>query len=315
MTTPAPQTASRTTLGYAFAVLQAVLYSSMGIACKIMLGTGMNTAQVMLLRFGLTSIILCIIILIYRKERLFSRKPATYVAGVFFFFGAYLYFVGVDYLTAGMATVLFYTYPAVVAIESSLVFREKPTAFTLAALGLTLVGIFLISGVWLPGEVVMDPFGILMTVLACLSFATYSVILQWIGRRYQGKVEPDGSKPEGSLTSTFNMAIMSLAISLIAFGGEVPGLFTLDLGQWGLGLFMALFNTIVPIVLYTLAIRWIGATQTSLIGTSETPCSLLLAFLLLGETFSLGQGIGALLIISAVVIVALFGTRKKPAKT
>lgn len=289
-------------LGYAFAVMQAVLYSTMGIVCKFMLGTGMTTQQVMLLRFVFTVVLLGAFLLVWRKQRLFSRNPLTWLMGVLFFFSAYLYYVGVDMLTAGMATVIYFVYPAVVAILGIFVFHEKFSARLVVVIVLVLGGIFCISEVYLPGKAVLDPVGIGITIFACVCFALYTVAVQWIGQH--AKLLAKGERPDGPLTTTFDVAIVCLIISLVVFSDQVPSLLTLNPVQISCGAYMAIFNTIVPLFLFALAIERIGATKTSLIGTSETPCSLFLAWLLLGEVASAGQLVGAALIVIAVVLVA-----------
>ncbi len=289
-------------IGYTFAIIQAILYSTMGIVCKFMLGTGMTTQQVMLLRFIFTVILLGAFLLIWRKQRLFSRNPLIWLMGILFFFSAYLYYVGVDMLTAGMATVIYFVFPAVVAILGIFVFHEKFSARLAVVIILVVGGIFCISEMYLPGKAVLDPVGIAITVIACVCYALYTVGVQWIGQHT--KPLPDGERPDGALTLTFNVAIVCLAISLVLFFDHVPTLAALDTVQLGCGAYMAIFNTIVPLLLYALAIERIGATRTSLIGTSETPFSLFLAWLLLGEVASTGQLVGAALIVIAVILVA-----------
>jgi len=292
-------------LGYAFAVLQAVLYSTMGIVCKFMLNTGMTTQQVMLLRFSFTVVLLGAFLLAWRRQRLFSRNPLTWAMGVLFFFSAYLYYIGVDMLTAGMATVVYFTFPAVVALLGVFVFRERFTARLVGVVALVLAGIFFISEVYLPGKAVLDPVGIGITLVACVCFALYTVAVQWIGQR-PAPASADG-RQDGPLTTTFDVAIVCLALSLVLFHDQVPSLPALGAVQLGCGAYMAVFNTIVPLLLYALAIARVGATKTALVGTSETPCSLFLAWLLLGEVASAGQLVGAALIVAAVALVTAGG--------
>lgn len=329
--------ASQQTVGYLLAIAQAILYATMGICAKAMQNTGMNSEQVMLLRFFFTVVLLGAFLLITGKQRLFSRKPLTYVAAFLFFFSAYLYFLAVDRLTAGLATVLYFTYPAFIAFLSLFVFRDRLTLQLIIVLVLNLGGVFLISEVYLPGQAVMDPIGIALDMAACLAYALYTIVLQIMGEREQKKASAKGTQtpdtadaagdaeadaavriaeasekdiPEGPFTTTFCVSVVCLAISLIVFRGQIPTLFELRLGQIGMGVYMAVFNTIVPLVLYAMAVARVGATRTSLVGVSETPISLLLSFLILGETIRLGQGIGALCILIAVLVIT---ARKKAA--
>lgn len=297
-------------MGYVFAIAQAVLYSTMGIVCKVMLNTGMSTQQVMLLRFLFTAVLLAVFLLIWRRQPLFSNNPLTYAAGGLFFCSAYFYYVGVDLLTAGMATVIYFVFPAVVAVLGVFVFHERFTPRLAVVLFLIIAGIFFISEVYLPGKAVLDPLGIAVTVFACCCFAGYTVLTQWVGTH--AKPRNDG-RQEGAFTLIFDVTIVCLAMSAAIFSDQVPTILTLQAFQLGCGAFMAVFNTILPLVLLTIAINAISATKTTLIGTCETPCSLLLAWAILGEVITPGQAVGSSLIIVAVVLVAL-GSKAKPRK-
>lgn len=321
-------TKSQQTVGYLLAIAQAILYATMGIAAKFMQNTGMNSEQIMLLRFFFTVIILAAFLAITKKQRLFSRQPLTYVAALLFFFSAYLYFLAVDRLTAGLATVLYFTYPAFIAFLSLFVFRERLTLQLIIVLILNIGGVFLISEVYLPGQAVMDPIGIALDMVACLAYALYTIVLQIMGQRQKKKQDAKGPAsapapaaaasnakadiPEGPFTTTFCVSVVCLIISAIVFWNDIPTLFDLSIGQAGMGVYMAVFNTVVPLVLYAMAVERVGATRTSLVGVSETPISLLLSFLLLSETISIFQGCGALSIVIGVLIITL--AKEKNAK-
>ena len=188
---------------------------------------------------------------------------------------------------------LFYTFPAIVAVLNVLVFHEKITARVIIALALSLLGIVLISGVLAPGEAALDPIGIIFAIAACTAFAIYSVLIQKTART------------ESSFTATFTISLVCLAASLILFAGELGGLAHLGAKELALGSGLAILATILPIVLYIFAIARIGATKASIISIIETPSSLLLAWFILGETIDVFQGIGALLVVIAILSVTL----------
>ena len=233
--------------GYLLAAVQAVLYACMGIIGKYLYGTGLTPEQVMVLRFVATFAILGVFLAIWRKQRLFSRNPLVYVQGAFFMGSALLYFLAVDEVSAGLATALLYAYPAVVALLSTIVFRERLTTRTAAAVALALGGIFAISGIVGSAEGAISTAGILYGVGSCIAFAIYTVI----GQKVIAK------------------------------------------------------DTILPVVALLAAIKIIGATKAALISIAETPISLLLAYLMFGETLTALQGIGCALIVASIFVVTM----------
>lgn len=276
--------------GYLIAVVQAVLYSTLGIFGKLLYATGLDAQQVVVLRFLCATVLLGAFMLVWRKEPLISRQRAVYIQSAFFFGSAFLYFFGVERLNAGINTVLFYLFPIIVAAINLVVYHEKISKLTAAAMVLALMGLALISGIT-TGALVMDPVGIACALASALVFAIYTVLIQETGRT------------EGSFTVTFTISWVCLLISCIAFAPAVPAMFSLDLYQVAMGCAMALASTILPVVLYIQAVKRIGGTLSSLISISETPFSLILAFILLGETIDGMEAIGILFVVVSVVIV------------
>lgn len=280
-------------IGYIAAIIQAVLYATMGIFAKLLYECGLSAQLVMVLRFSCTVLFLGLFILFFHGRKFISHQPAVYVQSIFFFLSAWLYFLAVERINAGLATVLFYTFPALVAVMNVIAFHEKITARVIIALALSLCGIILISGLLAPGQSAIDPLGVIFAIAACTSFAIYSVLIQ------------KTSRTESSFTATFTISLVCLVASLILFAGELGGLAHVGIKEFALGSGLAILATILPIVLYIFAIARIGATKASILSIIETPSSLLLAWLILGETIDVFQGIGALLVVIATLSVTV----------
>jgi len=279
-------------IGYAFTVLQAVLYSTMGIFGKLLYATGMDSQQAVLLRFLCSTVLLGAFMLVWRKEKLVSRQKTVYLQAVFYFASAFLYFFAVERMNAGITTVFFYLYPAMVAAINLAVFHERLSVAVAVALILSIMGLVLISGVT-SGELALDPLGLVFALASALAFAIYTVLIQVTGRT------------EGSFTVTFTLSWTSLLAACVVFAPSVPVIFHLSAYQVAVGCTMALANTILPVVLYIQAVKRVGGTKTSLIGISETPFSLLFAFLILGETIAPVEGLGILLIVGGIAVITV----------
>lgn len=289
-------------VGYVLAIVQAVLYSTLGIFGKLLYATGLNAQQVVILRFACATLLLGAFMVVWRREALVSRQRAVYVQAVFFFVSAFLYFSAVERLNAGVTTVVFYLFPVIVAAINLIVFHERISAPTAGALALAIIGLAFISGVF-GGTLVMDPLGMALAIASAFAFAVYTVIIQITGRT------------EGSFTVTLTLSWTSLLASCVVFAPVVPSMLGLSIQQIALGCVMALASTILPVVLYIQAVKRIGGTKSSLISISETPSSLLLAFLILGETIGFMEGIGIAFVVAGVVLVTvapLMKSRKQP---
>lgn len=291
-------------IGYTLAIAQAILYSTMGVACKFLYGTGLSTGQVVSLRYFGTVLVLGLFLLIWRKYPLFSRRPIVYVQGFFFVLCTILYYLSVRELTANVATVLFYAYPPMVALMAAVVFKERPSARTVFALAVSMLGIVLLSGV-IAGivgteDISFSPLGVAYGIGSCIAFAIYNII----GQMAVGK-------KDGPLTMTFSMCVVGIVMCVIAYPADIPTLITVTPTQIGVALFMVVFNTIIPVVMLLEAIKRIGATMTSLIGISETPFAVLFAFLVLGETLTGMQVAGSILVVLSILMVTLPSKQEK----
>ena len=285
--------ASHRALGYTTAIAQAIFYSMMGIFSKLLYATGLDAQQVTFLRFAFTVVILGIVLILWRKHALISRQAAVYVQSIFFFLSAITYLLAVQYMNAGRVTVVFYTFPAVGAILDVAFFHAKLTWRVAFALALSVLGVFFISNVLLPGAVAISPLGVVFSVASCITFAIYSVLIQKTAR------------VESSFTVTLTLSLVSLAASTVFFFPEIGATLGIDLYQAALVIGLAVISTILPIALFIVAIRYIGATKASILSLAETPASLFLAWIILGETLTIWQGIGTVLIVAAILVVTI----------
>ena len=279
-------------VGYLLAVVQAILYASLSIFGKLLYATGLDSQQVVMLRFLSMTVLLGAFLIVWRRVPLIRMKWATFIQGVFFFITALFYLLAVEHLTAGMTTVIFYMFPAVVAVMNVFVFKEPFSPAVAIALILAFAGLVLVSGM-IAGGVVLDALGIAYGVISCVCFAIYTVLIQKLGR------------DESPLTATFTIALIGLVASCIVFAPTVPTLLQLDTYQIVVAGLMGLLGTILPVVIYMEAIKRIGGTKAALISISETPFTLMLAFIILGETLTMQQTIGSALIIASVAVVSI----------
>ncbi|MDO4502201.1 MAG: DMT family transporter [Coriobacteriia bacterium] len=279
-------------VGSAFAVLQAVLYSTMGIFGKVLYATGLGPQEVLVLRYACSTVLLGAFLLIWRKQSLMSRDPVVYVLAALGFLSSATYFLAVERMSAGLTTVVFYTYPAVVAVASIFVFKEQFTLSTFLSLVLAMGGLILVSGVH-AGDVVLDALGMAYAVVSCLAFAVYTLLIQKHPRK------------DGPMTFTFTLSCASLVGSCVLFAPVLPNLVSVTAEQIGLSCALALACTLLPIPLYLEAVKRIGGTRASLLGITETPSSLLLAFLVLGEVLTFDQALGSALIVLSIAVITV----------
>ncbi len=273
--------------GTIFILLSAIFYSTLAILCKYIYLTGIEMSLVILIRFLATVILLGLFLLVTRREPFLTFSPAVLVQGFFFVAAAIIFFMSIKYLSAGLTSVVFFSHPALVAILAVIFYHEKIGTGQLIGLILALLGLFCISGLFVEKSMHLSPLGLFLAILSAVIYGFYVLLGQ------------KAIKSDGVWTITFTVSLMGLIMTALIFPQNISGLFTLTPYQAFLGFAMAFLGTILPIVLFLKGVGKIGSSIGSLVSIAEVPCTLILAFITLGEVMTPMQIAGTVLIIFA----------------
>jgi len=275
--------------GFILVFLSALFYSTLGIFGKYIYNTGIEMSLVIVLRFFATVVLLGAFLLLTRKEPLVTLSRPVLFQGIFFVATAILYFMAVKHLSAGLATVILFAHPALVAVLAVVFYREKIRGLQLCGLFLALLGLFFISGLYIENSMALSPLGLTLAILSAVVYAVYVLLGQ------------KSVKSDGVWTITFTVALMGLIILAVVFPKDLPALFTITPYQLLLGLAMAFFGTLLPVVLLLKGVQKLGASIGSLISIIEVPLALFLAYLVLGEVLTVMQVVGTVLIVISTI--------------
>jgi drug/metabolite transporter (DMT)-like permease len=221
-------------------------------------------------------------------------KRGLLLLGVVMVLAALAAFFGLQYLPASVYILLFYSYPAMVALMNLL--RGEHLAWqTWLALGLILVGIALT----LPrseqalalGE--QAYIGVVLAFVNAFFVALYFVMNQRLVRGNQAARRASA----WTLTGAF---IMMWLIALLR-GVNLPP----DLPTWGLLLALGLISTVMPVFLYTIGIQRLGASRAAMFSTVEPIGTTILAAIFLGERLEGSQLMGAGVILLSLLLLQM----------
>ena len=196
---------------------------------------------------------------------------------------------------AGLATVLGNTQVVIVAFLAWLFLGERPPRRTLLALPVVLSGVFLISGAVGTGAYGSNPgLGVILGLVVGLVYAAFLLVLR------HGNA--DIRRPGGPLfDATLIGAATSLLIGLPL--GEVNLVPTLPAHAWLL--ILALTSQVVGWLIISVSLPRLPAALTSLILTLQPVASVMLAMVLLGESPSVVQLLGAGTILVGLLLATL----------
>jgi drug/metabolite transporter (DMT)-like permease len=234
------------------------------------------------------------------ERRAFGPRPTSQVvlawlAGVFFAIDLELYHHTIRLVGAGLATVLGNTQVVFVAVLAWLLLRERMPLRTALAIPLVLVGVAFISGVIGSTAYGDNPqLGVLIGLGTGLSYAGFLLILR------HGNA--DLRRPAGPLfDATLSSTIVSLAIGLPL--GEI------DLvPSWpahGYLIALAVSSQVVGWLLISVSLPRLPAALTSVVLTLQPVGAVVLAVLLVAETPSPVQLLGAAAILAGLLLATV----------
>ena len=228
-------------------------------------------------------------------RRTLRQRSYAWVAGLFFAADLIFWHRAINFVGAGLATVLSNTQVVLVGLFAWLVWRERPQRSTLLAVPVLVGGIVLVSGVLERGAYGSDP--VKGTVYGILTGLAYTGFLLILREGQRGVVGPAGPLFDATLSSALACLVAGLAVGDLDLTPPWPAvgwLVTLALvAQWLGWLLVAVSLARLPAIV----------TSASLM--LQPVCSVLFAGLILSEAPSALQFLGAAAILAGIVVSAL----------
>ena len=280
--------------GTLLCLASAAAFGAMAVFGKLAYEEGATVGTLLSVRFALAAVLLWALVVARGLARGLPRRDVA--AGLAVGAGGYAlqsgcYFAALERIDAGLLSLLLYTFPALVAGAAIVLGRERADRRRLTALGVALAGLALVvAGA---GAGALEPAGVALGLTAAVLYATYILVSAGLA----------GRVPPLALTALVcTGAAASLAVGSAVLGTLRPG--ALTGAGWGWIACLALVSTVGAIGLFFAGLRRAGPTAASILSTVEPLTTVVLAFLVFGETLSLVQWAGGALVLAAVVLLA-----------
>ena len=294
----------KSSVGLFLGLMAAVCYGFIPLFTKELqapaVGLPLSSSTILFYRFGIASLILAAIMCVRRESfRITYAEFVRLVQLAFLSNGAALFLIsGYRYCSSsGVATTLHFTYPILTALIMMIFFRERSRLSTWIAIGLSIAGVALLSGIgggaqWL---------GIVLEIISALCFALYLI------RVNRSRVS---QMPVVKLTfyvMAFGALIFAAFIAYERADFDISAHYALipSASGWLNLCLLSVICTVVTNLALVYATQNVGPTVASILGVLEPLTALVLGILFLGEelTPSMAAGIG--LILPAVLIIIL----------
>ncbi|HET6770558.1 MAG TPA: DMT family transporter [Actinomycetota bacterium] len=281
------------TLGALFVALAAVLFGGTVILGKLLANRDYPVTSMLAIRFGIGATLLAGTLALLRQP----LSPASGETRGLIALGAVgyaaesaLFFLALGHGTASAVTLLFFTYPALVAVYSAVLGLGVPGWLTIGSLIAAVAGAALVVGA--SGGLAVSGAGVAFALGSALTFSLYLIGAEVVLQRT--------SSLAASMWVSASASLALAALALLGGDGRLPS----GPREWwpivGMGAFTAAaFSSLF------IGLRRLGAVRTSIIAALEPVAAAALAFVFLDEPLRAGTIAGGVLILFASVTASL----------
>jgi drug/metabolite transporter (DMT)-like permease len=291
-------------VGYLFGFLAALLFGANGSVAKVILENGLNPGQVTQFRTLGTCILAGAVMLVVDRSGFRLRPKQIAVMAVLGVVGIaalqVTYAYAIQLLPVGIALLFEYLAVLIVAVVAFFFLKEKVRARLWVAIGLVLVGLTVVAQVWSSS---LDPFGVLMALLAAVTLAIYFLV----GERQVTATSP---LAVAFWTSGFAAIVSApfsgwwnvdpaIAAEPVSLGGSLDAVV---LPLWVPVLSLIVLGSFAPFLLSFAAIGRLKATPAGIVASSEVIFAFVVAWLWLGEQLDALQLAGAAVVLCGIIL-------------
>jgi drug/metabolite transporter (DMT)-like permease len=284
----------------------ATLWAVNGVVSKVIIESGDVSAQRLTeVRTTGAFALLFLALVLSRPGLLRVRRKELPVLLTFGLLGLafvqWFYFEAISRLDIGVALLIQYVAPVLVALWARFVYDEPVRRRIWAALALSILGIALLVELW--NGLTLDRRGVAAALGSATTFAVYVLSAE----RAVTRRDPVSLVCYGFLLASVFWAVVQPwtsfpfgrvdeSVSLLGRLGDV------SLPVWLLMTFMVVLGTIVPFALLAASLRHIPASRAAITAMFEPVAATVLAYAWLGESLTAYQLVGAFVVLTAIVL-------------
>ncbi len=198
-----------------------------------------------------------------------------------------LYFA-FDYISGSLATIISFTFPAMIVAIEMITGKERVRAARILAVAISMIGMVLI--IWSP-DISGNLIGILFAFGTALSYVVYMMGLS-----------VDSIKKSNTLVVAGYVLLMSAVFNFFRCLIVGKPLFTAGFNQLWLILALAVFCAFMAILFFCIGVKLIGPGNAAIINTFEPVLACFFGYTIIGDVLTRNMLAGSALVVLAVFI-------------
>ncbi len=292
--------------GILLGILGIVLFSSKAVMVKLVYQYEVDALSALLLRMLFSFPFYVAIAYFYRNEKKqVANSKKDYLWLVFFGFvgyylASYFDFVGLTYIKASLERIILFVYPTIVLLFNKLFLKKSITRNQKLAIFITYVGIIITFG----SEVSISGnhayLGGFFVLLSAITYASYLVGSGWLIPKF------------GVMRFTAYAMLVSCICVFVHYG--IISKINIVNYPWQvyvLGLFIAVFATVIPSFLVSISIKLINSSNFAVVAGIGPISTIVLAVVFLNESLTPLQIFGTIVVISGILLVSKSNAKNK----
>lgn len=285
--------------GVIYAVISSTTFGLIPLFTVPLLQGGVSSQTLLFYRFMFATLIMIAVVWIKKMnvKLNFSQLRIVFGLSVLYALTAILLIESYKDIPSGIATTIHFLYPLAVTLIMSWFYGEQTSTTTYIALATSIIGVLLLA--WGSHDDGDFRIGVLLVLGTVATYSLYIV----------GVMKSSASKIDSVILTLYVLlfgAILFFLYAMITSGIEPIHGYV----EWRDLIMVALLCTVLSDYTLILAIKNIGSTMTSILGSMEPMTAVVIGVMYFGERFDMVSIAGVILIIIAVVMVIVQGGRR-----
>lgn len=282
---------SRRLLGGVQVLLAGLCFGFLGIFGKLAFASGLKVGEILAWRFLTAALILFTVLILFRRRLLRIDRHQLVICACLGVFGynifATFYFKAIEGVSASLAALLLYTFPALVTVGAWVWLKETIANRQKLAIAIAAVGCAAL--VW--GEITLTSWtAVVYGLLSALTYAIYILA----SRRWQKEIEP--------ITSGFYVILFAGIALFVWHQPSISAFSNFSSSQYGYIAGLAVISTILPMILFLSGLQKLKGAEASVLSTIEPVAATVLSVLIFKEELGLSHILGGASILLSVLL-------------
>ncbi|MFP3121619.1 DMT family transporter [Ectobacillus funiculus] len=275
-------------------------YGVLSTFVKLAYSAGYSVTEVTGGQYLFGTLLIWVLVLFTKKKTLtLNQAFKLLLSGIPFGLTGVFYYQSLQTLNASLAIIFLFQFVWIGTLFEWIFYKKRPTKWKVISIALLLIGSVLAAGIVSEGGIVLSWQGTIWALFSALTFATFIFLSSLVG-----KDTPPVLK--SALLSTGGLIVVSLLF---------PPMFLFDLpvltGVAPYGLFLGLFGAVLPPLLFSIGMPYIGPGLGTILTASELPVAVSMSSLVLAEYMGLSQWIGVVFILGGIAAGNKRGSKGK----